>query len=762
MRIPSARFFHRYRLQATVFISFLLATIFLLVIGWLSLQKDIREGNDDLVELHEYVLNTLSKRFQREDTYPVLQYINKPAGSVVSPAAYTSSPIPTEARFSHDYLHMENIKNAYIVSNKKTFDNDLSIFFGTLSRLKKGGGDVFYPAGQYLHFLIQINDESLNLRNRVKNYNPTQTDHLKLVFHIPNNNSSNDGRNLRFVYILLDTDFEKSELNKDDKYFNPIGAVNGYLTDASWNIYGPSVKQISTLQGKIFPTDSPNQYAITFRLPIRDISSDYEVDLTRSIGISWVDYDGNDKKREITSFIVNDDEIFVPMGFQLKDTITRTIDALLRAPSDLGSTIIISERLSSGEYKDYFEWCFETEQSKSCDLPLLSKLDRFLIRVLALHNQIPELPTEPAFIANPFNRDTDEDRYAISIKTPADVYYENVLNRSRAILNTTIGSILVLAAICLFLLLRLRRIHDLASNAQRCLSDDLPIAIDQKYQSSNDEIGWLARSFQRLLRKMSREMVENEKLIIKIQNERKSLQEEMEEKKSLLDVNQRLLTTIENDQAALKRRMEFKERLGNIVGHEIRAPLQTLRIRLENDPESCRRLDRIEHATTAILDADDLEALFQDATLRHIKINEGLHYICKNHPDATFSDLNRTLWVYADGELLEIAIEHVLSNAQEFKVDGTLIEVSLREGNERNNAIIRIFNQGPNIDDTDAIFFLGHSTRKDNQKVHLGQGLYMARGYITTMGGDISVINMPDGVAFEIRVPLVEAPETRS
>lgn len=73
------------------------------------------------------------------------------------------------------------------------------------------------------------------------------------------------------------------------------------------------------------------------------------------------------------------------------------------------------------------------------------------------------------------------------------------------------------------------------------------------------------------------------------------------------------------------------------------------------------------------------------------------------------------------------------------------------------SAVATISNVGPLIPEEklEEIFEYGVSNSSENSE-HLGQGLFVAKDYISRMGGTIRAYNAQEEVFFEIAFPIVE------
>ena len=194
------------------------------------------------------------------------------------------------------------------------------------------------------------------------------------------------------------------------------------------------------------------------------------------------------------------------------------------------------------------------------------------------------------------------------------------------------------------------------------------------------------------------------------------------------------------------------------VGHEIMSPLQSLMLLHAADADPSRRyVQRMQQAVKVLYgQASPSEALAAatlvtgrldlDAFLRGVADNaayagiEGVAYTPAAEP----------VWVQADEYPLEDAITHLLTNADRYRVPGSVITLTLRVEGEL--ATVDIHNLGPQIagDLVARIFDYGVSDAEPQDGQRRGQGLFVAKTYLAKMGGSIAARNVADGVVFEI------------
>lgn len=238
--------------------------------------------------------------------------------------------------------------------------------------------------------------------------------------------------------------------------------------------------------------------------------------------------------------------------------------------------------------------------------------------------------------------------------------------------------------------------------------------------------------------------------------------------RSVLDLHRSLVAYGRSAHERSKREHHFLR----AIGHEIRSPLQDLMLRHsdENDP-STRYVRRISFAVKYLYGAslgqetsesfafkspqDAMNSLSGDIT------KENITEYLMNAAESTIVGIKYVgyesgLYVMVDADMLESVLTAIINNANDFRTINT--DIIVDGFYERESAVITIKNVGPQITNypIDEIFEYGVSVRDGTgEGDHLGQGLYMAKTFVSRLGGSLSVHNLDDGVCFEIRLPCV-------
>ncbi len=222
-----------------------------------------------------------------------------------------------------------------------------------------------------------------------------------------------------------------------------------------------------------------------------------------------------------------------------------------------------------------------------------------------------------------------------------------------------------------------------------------------------------------------------------------------------------LLQRVNEDIDKEKIRLEQDKNMWLAVGHEIRSPLQSLSALYGKDDEGHRYIKRMLDAVQRLYGNAAPDEAFQKATVQiePLDVANFLEHVAENAPAAgipmvTYSGSEKPVMVRADESLLEDVITHILVNANRYRPSDT--DIAIRLETNDNAAVITIHNKGPYIPDglIGRIFEYGVSDQDDNNKEHRGQGLFVAKTYMSKMGGTIDAKNVIDGVEFMLRLAI--------
>lgn len=217
-------------------------------------------------------------------------------------------------------------------------------------------------------------------------------------------------------------------------------------------------------------------------------------------------------------------------------------------------------------------------------------------------------------------------------------------------------------------------------------------------------------------------------------------------------------------QARLQRFVDDRTRMLAAIGHDLRTPITSLRLRAEfvSDPELQERmlatLDEMQTMTEATL-AFAREEATQEPT-RNVDLTALVGSLCDDLADlgldVKFSGTSRIRY-RCRPDALRRGIRNLIENAVRY---GERARVSLER--RKDSLAILVEDDGPGIPDEALeqvfvpFFRLEHSRNRETGGV--GLGLSIARAIARHHGGDIVLTNTPRGLQAAIRLPLIRQP----
>jgi two-component system sensor histidine kinase SenX3 len=111
--------------------------------------------------------------------------------------------------------------------------------------------------------------------------------------------------------------------------------------------------------------------------------------------------------------------------------------------------------------------------------------------------------------------------------------------------------------------------------------------------------------------------------------------------------------------------------------------------------------------------------------------------------------------IYADAELLALALRQLLDNALKYSPPGSPIRITADQEDQR--VVIRVHDKGPGIPERDRDRIFDKFYRRSAVKGRVpgtGLGLYIAREILRTHGGDVWIESEGEGSEFCAAVPV--------
>ena len=220
-----------------------------------------------------------------------------------------------------------------------------------------------------------------------------------------------------------------------------------------------------------------------------------------------------------------------------------------------------------------------------------------------------------------------------------------------------------------------------------------------------------------------------------------------------------LLRRVREDVEREAIRAEQERDMWHAVGHEIMSPLQSLMaLHGSGEDQSHRYISRMQQAIRVLYGSASPSEAFQSTVLQVTEIDLAVFLVnvaanapCVGIDRVRYDGGATAVLARADEYSLEDVVTHVLRNADRYRDEGSVIEMSLDAGEA--GATISIYNRGPHIDAEmiDRIFEYGVSDQLDSgANGSRGQGLFVAKTYMAKMGGTIAAQNVHGGVRFNL------------
>lgn len=193
------------------------------------------------------------------------------------------------------------------------------------------------------------------------------------------------------------------------------------------------------------------------------------------------------------------------------------------------------------------------------------------------------------------------------------------------------------------------------------------------------------------------------------------------------------------------------------IGHEIRAPLNSLVNMTKDQHPVQQKLARIRRAVEALHEATSVEDGLRSGEIAMSPhdladwLRRFAHNLNQDGRNVKYVGPEHEVVVQMDSIQLEQLLDNLLDNAQRYRIAGSSIEMGLSRSDDL--VELTIFNQGDPIPEADIerIFDLGVSDT-DTQS-NSGIGLFASRIYALAMDATLRARNEPDGVSLVLQFP---------
>jgi signal transduction histidine kinase len=258
---------------------------------------------------------------------------------------------------------------------------------------------------------------------------------------------------------------------------------------------------------------------------------------------------------------------------------------------------------------------------------------------------------------------------------------------------------------------------------------------EKNFGKQRDEIATLGRSLKLLFTKQRKK---NERLSLRAAADRQLIR------------LQQTLVTLRQDQL-------------ESIGHEIRSPLQDLLISV-SDPAQRAKLERMERAIDALIDADSVEDGFNSMNVIPVNVDVSRYLVSlvsakrKRLPWLDYDGTHDPVFAQLDEIQFEQVIDHLLNNASRYRADDGRVAVRLLPDEDQDVITVEVYNDGPliEVERLESIFKYHDGDRMT--PFNRGIGLFAVRKYLYAMNATIRAENRPAGVAMVIELQRICKP----
>jgi signal transduction histidine kinase len=283
--------------------------------------------------------------------------------------------------------------------------------------------------------------------------------------------------------------------------------------------------------------------------------------------------------------------------------------------------------------------------------------------------------------------------------------------------------------------------------------------------ASPDELGSLARSFNRMTDNLERTTREREQFV-----------------SDLAALNQTLEAKIAARTEEVEAAMKAQQRLIGDISHEIKSPLARLSIALglarrSAKSDAPKQFDRMEGEienisalasellTLARLDATAAPPAFAEINLGALVkqiVMDARYEKPRRRSDVIFRNIREPITVVGNVDLLRRGIENVVRNAIFYTTEKTAVEIILSR-KEPEIVSIEVWDQGPGVPETALAHLFEPFYRVDEARARetggTGIGLAICERVIRLHGGAVRARNNePHGLIVEIDLPCASTP----
>lgn len=214
-----------------------------------------------------------------------------------------------------------------------------------------------------------------------------------------------------------------------------------------------------------------------------------------------------------------------------------------------------------------------------------------------------------------------------------------------------------------------------------------------------------------------------------------------------------------------KRMREEQEKLLSMLAHELKTPLATMQMRLNNSVQGSKEI------RTAIRDMDNvIERCVQTLQLSDQKLQAhplsldmvGLLKDCIQscaQPERVQTNFPNELWIKTDRQLLTIVVSNLLENACKYAHPDSIIQITLQTSSSVSSSGMGVLMDIVNAPgasgwpEPDLVFEKYYRSPNARRQAGTGLGLYLVRNLMPVLHGQIEYLPDREFIRFQLRLP---------
>lgn len=216
-----------------------------------------------------------------------------------------------------------------------------------------------------------------------------------------------------------------------------------------------------------------------------------------------------------------------------------------------------------------------------------------------------------------------------------------------------------------------------------------------------------------------------------------------------------------------KQMREEQEKLLSMLAHELKTPLATMQMRLNNNVQgskeirtAIRDMDNVIERCVQTLQLSDQKLQIQPRSLDMVELLQDCIRSCAQ-PERMQTTFPDKLWIKTDRQLLTIVVSNLLENACKYAHPDSKIQITLQtssNGPASETGVVMDIVNSPGASgwpEPDLVFEKYYRSPNARRQAGTGLGLYLVRNLMPVLQGRIEYLPDPEFIRFQLRLPSV-------